>query len=286
MEGETLSSVVLEFQAHHEALISQATGRFLHAFFLNLVAQFDDARSRQLHDEPDYRPFTVSSLQGAQIREGYVLLRRGQTYTCRVTFLDGGTLQRQLLAHMRQVQTIPVHLDTAVLSLRRVLSPPVKDSSPWIRSTTWKALVTRQPAQVIAMRFLSPTAFSMGHHVFKLFPDPQWVWGSLVRDWNRYAPACFQIDKQLIQEAAASTVHIVKCDGLHTETLRYASYVQKGFLGTCPYTLHDPVSAPYMTALAAFAPYAGIGSKTTMGMGQTLVTCASEEGDETPVLSS
>lgn len=285
MEHEKLSSILLEFQAHREALVPRTTGRLLHALFLNLVAQFDKARSKQLHDEPHYRPFTISSLQGAQIREEYVLLRRGQTYTCRVTLFDGGDLQRQFQAYMRQAHTIPVHLDTAVLSLTRVISTPTMDTHRWVSSTTWKALVTLPPADLIIMHFLSPTAFSMGDRLFKLFPDPTWVWGSLLRDWNRYAPACFQIDKTFIQEAAASAICVTSCKELHTETLRHASYVQKGFLGTCSYTLQDLVSAPYLTALAAFAPYAGVGSKTTMGMGQTLVTCATNRGDQTTTLS-
>jgi CRISPR-associated endoribonuclease Cas6 len=285
MERERLSSILLEFQAHHEALVPRATGRLLHAMFLNLIAQFDEARSKQLHDEPHYRPFTVSSLQGAQIREEFALLRRGQTYTCRVTLLDGGELQQQFQTHVCQAHRIPVHLDNAVLSLTRVISPPSMDSRGWINSTTWKRLVTLPPADIITMHFLSPTAFSMGDRAFKLFPDPTWVWGSLLRDWNRYAPACFQIDKTFIQEAVAAAICVASCQELHTETLRYASYIQKGFLGTCSYALQDPVSAPYLTALAAFAPYSGVGSKTTMGMGQTLVTWAASRGDQTTALS-
>ncbi len=285
MECERLSSILLEFQAQYEALVPRTTGRLLHAVFLNLIAQFDEARSKHLHDEPHYRPFTISSLQGAQIHEEYVLLRRGQTYTCRVTFLDGGDLQQQFLTHVGQVHAIPVHLDKALLSLTRVISTPMMDPRGWVSSTTWKTLVTLPPADLITMRFLSPTAFSMGDRTFKLFPDPTWVWGSLVRDWNRYAPACFQVDKTFIQEAAATTICVASCQELHTETVRYASYVQKGFLGTCSYTLQDLVSAPYLTALAAVAPYAGVGYKTTMGMGQTLVTCATQRGNQTTALS-
>jgi CRISPR-associated endoribonuclease Cas6 len=281
MECERLSSILLEFQAHHEALVPRTMGHLLHAVFLNLVAQFDEARSKQLHDEPHYRPFTISSLQGTQIREEYALLRRSQTYTCRVTLLDGGDLQQQLQAHVGQVHAIPVHLDNAVLSLKRVISTPMMDSRGWVGSTTWKTLVTLPPADLITMHFLSPTAFSMKDRAFKLFPDPMWVWGSLVRDWNRYAPACFQIDKTFIQGATTSAIRVTSCKELHTEMLRYASHVQKGFLGTCSYLLQDPVSAPYLTTLAAFAPYAGVGSKTTMGMGQTLVTCATKNGSQT-----
>lgn len=44
MEREILSSVLLEFQAQYEALVPSATGRLLHALFLNLIAQFDGAR--------------------------------------------------------------------------------------------------------------------------------------------------------------------------------------------------------------------------------------------------
>ncbi len=233
-----------------------------------------DAWCMLCFDEPGYRPFTISFLQGTRTQGDYVLLRRGHLYTCRVTFLDGGTLLQRLMTHVRLDGEIPVHLGNAVLHLKRIVSTPSIDPGEWIGSTTWKTLVTLPASRLITMRFCSPTAFSMGNRVFKLFPEPRWVWGSLLRDWNRYAPACFQIDKQLLQEGIASTIRVAHCETLYTETLRQSLYVQKGFLGTCTYVLNDPFFAPYLTTLAAFAPYAGVGSKTTMGMGQALVTCA------------
>ncbi|WP_425607616.1 CRISPR system precrRNA processing endoribonuclease RAMP protein Cas6 [Candidatus Chlorohelix allophototropha] len=49
--------------------------------------------------------------------------------------------------------------------------------------------------------------------------------------------------------------------------------MQKGFVGTCAYRIDAP-SHPivaYLTTLAEFANYTGVGCKTTMEMGQVRI---------------
>jgi CRISPR-associated endoribonuclease Cas6 len=89
-----------------------------------------------------------------------------------------------------------------------------------------------------------------------------------MRTWNHYAPACLHIDKQVIRDSVKNTVEISDYD-LHTTTLYFPKYSQKGFLGTCTYQLKTGDEyVSQITALANFARYAGVGYKTTMGMGQ------------------
>lgn len=69
-----------------------------------------------------------------------------------------------------------------------------------------------------------------------------------------------------------SNVSVMKCS-LHIRTLRYPNYIQKGFVGTCNYMIREPNDfAALLTTFAAFAHYAGVGYKTTMGMGQVHIT--------------
>ena len=62
-----LYSVVLELSAANTATIPATMGHLAHGLFLDLVKQVDSALSARLHDEPGYRPFTVSPLSGAQV---------------------------------------------------------------------------------------------------------------------------------------------------------------------------------------------------------------------------
>lgn len=272
MSSEVLHSVLFELQAHHDALIARAMGHQVHAMFLNLIKQFDPALSARLHNEPGYRPFTLSLLQGGECQREHVVLRKGQTYQMRVTLLDGDFLWDGLKTHFLEAGAIIVSLGAATLHLTKIRSTMTPDTTGWVRRTDWKTLMTSfPPHRLLAFHFTSPTAFSFGDRTFELFPKPLLVWESLRRTWNRYAPADFQIEKDQLQTWVSQSLVLKACD-LHVENLRFHTHIQKGFLGMCQYELvgHDEFTR-YLLALAAFAYYAGIGSKTTMGMGQVHV---------------
>jgi CRISPR-associated endoribonuclease Cas6 len=58
------------------------------------------------------------------------------------------------------------------------------------------------------------------------------------------------------------------CD-VQTKIWHFPTFLQKGFTGTCTYHLQgEDRLVAWLTRLAAFAFYAGIGYKTSMGMGQ------------------
>lgn len=157
------------------------------------------------------------------------------------------------------------------MQLIRILSTPSTDPTGWVHSTDWSTLVRLPPKRVIAFHFASPTAYNMGNRHFESLPKPTFVWESLLCVWNNYAPAYFQLGKQELRESVERQVDVLKSD-LHTETLLFSEYTQRGFLRTCQYVIHDhDVSGPQLTTLAAFAYYAGIGYKTMMGMGQVQV---------------
>jgi CRISPR-associated endoribonuclease Cas6 len=263
-----LYSILLEFVVRHAADIPVTMGRLTHALFLNLVKQFDPALSRRLHNEPAYRPFTISSLSGGTRVGERFRLHHGQLCHLHITLLDGGALWHALQRHFLEAGPIGLHLGDANLQLTRMLSTPHTDLADRAGSTDWQTLVTLPAQHTITMYFSSPTAFSLSERRFALFPEPPLIWESLLRVWNRYAPAHMYMEKQGIREALRSHVAVTAC-ALHTALLHFPAYVQKGFVGWCTYKLRtdEPLTAR-LTTLAAFAHYAGIGYKTTMGMGQ------------------
>src|SRR5713226_2761513 len=106
-----LHSIILELCAINTTTIPAHRGDHTHALFLDLVRQVDPELSSRLHDEPEYRPFTVSVLQGANMRDGMQLLQAGQAYRLRLTLLDGGRLWQCLSAHFLESSTLTLRLD-------------------------------------------------------------------------------------------------------------------------------------------------------------------------------
>lgn len=264
---QTLYSVVFELQALSDTTVPKTMGHLAHALFLNLIKQFNPQLSARLHDEPGYRPFTISPLYKAQVHAERLLLKRGQSYYLRVTLLDGGAIWHALSTHFLETGQITVILGEATLHLIRMLTSSRYDPTGWASTTTWSALGKIAACSPIEMHFSTPTAFSEGKREFALVPKPTLLWESLVRVWNRYAPADYAFPKEMLNDILRQ-IGVSTCD-LHTTTWRYPTSTQKGFIGTCTYQfpLQHPCAC-MLTTLAAFAQYAGVGYKTTMGMGQ------------------
>src|SRR5258706_4047105 len=110
-----LYSIILELCAVSSTSIPAHRGNHTHALFLDLVRQVDPELSSRLHDEPEYRPFTVSVLHGANTRDGMQLLQAGQTYRLRLTLLDVWRLWQCLSAHFLETSALTLRLDKAQL---------------------------------------------------------------------------------------------------------------------------------------------------------------------------
>lgn len=266
-----LYSIILELRCTNEATLPTTTGHQAHALFLDLINQIDPTLATRLHDEPNYRPFTVSPLKGARERDKHLLVETGQTYHLRITLLDGGSLWHRLSQRFLESPNILLQLGEASFMLTRVISTPSTDTTGWAGYTDWQTLANTPAQQSITMYFHSPTAFSLGDRHFALFPDPPLLWNSLMRTWNLYAPTCLHLDKQAIRDFVQKNVVISEYD-LHTTVLHFPHSIQRGFIGTCTYQLKTSEGhAPQIAALANFSRYAGVGYKTTMGMGQARI---------------
>ncbi|MEO6889821.1 MAG: CRISPR-associated endoribonuclease Cas6 [Ktedonobacteraceae bacterium] len=268
MHQRYLYSLILELTSTRAASIPATNGHQAQALFLDLVRQVDPALSARLHDEPGYRPYTVSPLRGARTRDGLLFLQAGQPYHIRITLLDDGQLWQCLSARCLATPSLTLFLDTAEFQLQRVLSTPESDATGWAGHADWQTLASIPARRAITLYFASPCAFSLGDRRYALFPEPRLVWDSLLRTWNLYAPEVLHIEKTALRDFVTNQVAISDY-ALHTTTLHFPRYIRKGFLGTCSYCIQtSAASANHVATLAAFARYSGIGYKTPMGMGQ------------------
>jgi CRISPR-associated endoribonuclease Cas6 len=271
VENQAVFSVVFVLCAKESTALPALGGYLSQSSFLSLIGQFNEDMARRLHDEPNYRPYTVSPIKGGSISGNSILLSKGQPCYLRVTLLDSGFLWNALQAYVRKAGPISMRLGRADFELSEVLISPAIDQSIWAGSTDWQTLASLSARSIVTMHFISATAFSLGGHQFCLFPEPRLVWESLLRVWNRYTPTSMSIEKEVIRESFKNQITVVACALRHTY-LHFPKFVQKGFAGWCTYRLNQesPLAAQ-LTSLAAFAPYSGLGCRTTMGMGQVRV---------------
>jgi len=103
-----------------------------------------------------------------------------------------------------------------------------------------------------------------------VLPLPELVFDSLARQWNSLAPVPLQIDRQALRTYTDQHVVIKRLESLHTQMLHFAKAPQVGFVGRVSFGLmgDNDIARLYLNMLADFAFYAGVGMKTTMGMGQ------------------
>lgn len=124
MDADVLYSAFLVMLVRRAATAPINTGRLAHALFLNLISQFDPLLSARLHDEPGYRPFTVSPIHGLPIKGQHMFLQSGQTCYLRITLLDGGSLWHKLCCHFLESGPVLVQLGDSELQLIRILGFP------------------------------------------------------------------------------------------------------------------------------------------------------------------
>jgi CRISPR-associated endoribonuclease Cas6 len=271
VKNGSVYSAIFELYPSHDTTIPAWMGHQTQALFLNLVGRFDPVLAARLHDEPGYRPYTVSPMWGGKLSGDTITLRRGQPCHLRVTLLDGGALWNALQIYFWEAGPISLRLSNTDFQLTRILVTPTSDPRGWAGSTDWQTLAALSAQSTITMYFETATAFSLNERRFCLFPEPRLVWASLLRTWNRYAPESMRIEKQIVRGSIEKNIAVTVC-ALRHAYLHFPAYVQKGFVGHCTYRLSVERSlTAQLTSLAALSRYSGVGYKTTMGMGQVRV---------------
>ncbi|WP_286887575.1 CRISPR system precrRNA processing endoribonuclease RAMP protein Cas6 [Aneurinibacillus sp. UBA3580] len=205
----------------------------LHGALFSWLKEWNPSTATSIHDVGK-RSFVITSLEST----GPIIKHAGQLQ------LEKGSLYR-----------FRVHsLDTQAFEALQALSECIKGKSFFLNNATVRvdnihpldtpisyAGIMEQAIHKIEQRkwnitFLTPTSFRRQRQQ-QLFPLPELVFGSLLK----------------------------------TEMLRFSDYKVIGFKGKVVYLIPKDI-ATYtriqVAALSLFAGYAGIGYKTTMGMGQ------------------
>jgi len=267
-----LLSWVISLQPTEPVSTPANLGRSAHAWFLDQVRQADPALAEELHQGQAQRPFTVSNLLGGSWRwRGKVTLSPERTYALRVTSFSpelSALLRERVISNLPEALT----LDSALLQVTGSTTDP--SLHQWAGEDTFEGLVQRHTLAPrvphrVSLRFASPTLFYSADKNVPL-PLPDLVFGGLLDKWNAFAPI------QVHPEVRRFAQEYLAVSRYRLETLPVTfgddggRGAVAGCVGTCSYAIQvrDKYWMGLIHLLAAFAFYAGVGRRTTMGLGQ------------------
>lgn len=292
-----LFSMMLRLHPVEAGQVLPNSGKQIQAAFLAMIRQSDPELSEQLHLPNQRRPYTLSLLQGfnhltsqqiaeATARRLTVSVLPGQVYWLRITIMDVAifrTFTQHLIFH---AHTLRIRIGETDFEISRLLttSDPSDLTHPWIAHSSFTSLHQQQAAyKQYDFEFASPTAFSMGQKSWgkqlHIFPDVALVFGGLARLWDIFAPAHLHLTVDGLSDTAIATWcedYVVTSQyTLETRYLSSSKFGQVGFQGRVSYEVKGDLKAleaRWLSTLARFAMFSGIGNKTTMGMGQVRCT--------------
>jgi CRISPR-associated endoribonuclease Cas6 len=128
--------------------------------------------------------------------------------------------------------------------------------------------------RLIRLRFLTPTYFRSRNIEPYLAPEPRLVFAEgLMRRWGSFYPN--QPPPTDFTAFAERYIHLRECRGYATSSIMLKGVVLRGFTGDVVYAVARPLQADawfeacarFAGLLAEYATYAGVGKKTTMGLG-------------------
>ncbi len=227
----------------------RATPAQVHAGFLAMVGRADPALAAALHHPRlGLRPFTLALVGNPSL--GRLGVRLG--------VLDPELFGR-FWARWERRGGFPL-----VLGRARWLPEGVDEGSPWSSRASWEGLLHGDRRASGRLVWCTPTAFRQGDVDLPL-PLPRLVFGGLLEKWNRFSP------HPLAWEAGALERHLVVSEHrLVTRGFHDGRAVIPGFVGWTEFRLlrgaGEEERRAY-SALVQFAFYAGVGRKTTHGMG-------------------
>ncbi|MGC8963712.1 MAG: CRISPR system precrRNA processing endoribonuclease RAMP protein Cas6 [Candidatus Bipolaricaulaceae bacterium] len=240
-------AVVLRFRAGQPVL--PAVPEAIHAAFLGLVRRADPALFAILH-APNHRvrPYTLAVLGP----RGGLELRLRLSVLCPDLFL-------RFWERWEQRGGIPLRLGRAWLA-----PAEIQTKGPWAGETPWTKFAELPPAQRVALAFATPTTFRQGDVDIPL-PVPRLLFSGLLAKWNAASPNPLDLDPENIARFVA-----VKEARVRTQPIWDGRARIWGFVGCVEFRLkRDSPQAlrQGLAILSAFSFYAGVGRRTTHGMG-------------------
>jgi CRISPR-associated endoribonuclease Cas6 len=241
--------------------IPQWLGRAAQAWLLSSVRQHDSALAMWLHEGTQpRRPYTI----GVMKFDSQLMLR--------ITSLHAALTELLVSVLLPELQTL-------TLGKISFTAAPMLTSHDWAARNSFEDLARqafeRNPFAPIKLEFATPTAFHRSGLTVPL-PIPELVFGSLIQAWNSASPVSlpvplgdfFDTNIALMRHRIHTRQALISAKEKHTGFVGRTDF---GYVNTNKLQIDSEQARLAMQSLqllARFAVFAGVGIRTTVGMGQ------------------
>jgi CRISPR-associated endoribonuclease Cas6 len=230
----------------------------MHPVLLDRISEVDVGLGQVLHDSGTMAPFSVSPTIGKKIR-GNIL--ENETYWVRFCILAEELEEVFLNTLVMGLWNEPINLGDLFFQVEDVILGK-QNNHVWSGRESYEELLNKGSCpKKISLGLTSPISFKRGNLHYPL-PDPSLIFNNLARRWNLFSPL------KLPQQIDCTDVSFALIN-IQTEPfpLRKGGTVL-GASGRLTFIFDGTEqSKRYYQALLRFAFYAGVGVKTTQGMG-------------------
>jgi len=218
--------------------------------------------AKKLHEE--YKDLKPYSLYCREIFNP----RPTSEFTLEVNLLDD-TLLAELLSHfLLNGGKKVVNFGTLEVPVSCKTSVPQR----WLKSYS-SLLEGAKPARRAALRFISPATFKR-KRVDYPFPSPELVFRGLVKKWLTFSKIPPKVDLRELYDAVEIERYSLKT----TKVVFSSTGKLTAFVGEISYNfskVENEDALRWFSALLELAKWSGVGRKTTMGLGKTIVSIES-----------
>lgn len=262
-----LQSWKISFTSLERGKVRGFGGEQLHGLLFHLMQRFDPEFANTLH-ERSLKPFSLSGIKGkAGHRSGWTYLSNDEEY-----FAILHTLDDDMRAHIEGLAAILSSEETlceiGALTIGGLSLKAITSSVSY--AEILEGSFEKPPLFKTNLEFRAPASFrSQG--IQQLFPEPGLVMDGLLRRWNHLGTVELDATRQDFEGAMKVSEY-----DLETYPVQFDKFPIIGFRGGLIYAIDQNLDAYHqgiLRALMQFANYAGIGYKTTMGMGEVLTHC-------------
>lgn len=241
-------ALVLRFRAKRP--LPKLSPQRIHGSFLGLIRSGDPSLAELLHSPGmGRRPFSLAPL--GRIEGSDVL-------SLRLAVL-APALFAKFWERWNKRGGLPL-----MIGKTRLVPIASRQDGPWAGTNRWDGFGDGGTDRVIRLHFCTPTAFRQGDLDLPL-PLPRLVFRGLLSRWNAFAPVPLPVDGETIDRAVALSSARIETRMFYDGRARIP-----GFVGPVEFRILRSASGDdtrSLHVLAEFAFYAGVGRKTTHGMG-------------------
>lgn len=225
-------------------------GQQVHGLLYNLLSSEEHKIADKIHDKYEIKPITASIIKSVPC--------------LRFTFLQKEIADVFLRACLK-AKNFPLKLGKQEINSDKVITTGNNKLSDHCK---YKDMLGNDKKN-FEMKFITPTTFRKGKLNHPL-PDLEAMFKSLIRKWNLFSG--FEYNQEEILNYVDKYMAIKRHD-IHSDIVKYKDHMQIGFVGSLEIMIFDDniEMRKKIQSLVEFSYYAGVGYKTTMGMGQVVL---------------